>query len=1030
MIDPFIQQLVDVCRRAPTRAKWVIVPSHASGLTIGDRLARTGTSWANLRFVTPLDLALRMAGPFLVERGITPSEDTLGPALMIRLLLDLPSDEGYFRPLAEQPTMGQALWSTLRELRMAGLRARDLDARALDSRAKRRELVALLGAYERHLETHHLADMPAVFDEAERHLEFCPIQSKDCWTELPDAVWPLRQHRLLERLPGERMLSRGMAIPGSDRPRRVATIHPIPVSSQDVRRDVDRLAWLLRPADAPPPRDDGSLVVFHAGGRVAEVDEVFRRILASGLRLDEVEIACAAEEHASFAWEQARRYGWPVTTAFGVPAPTTRPGRALLGWCNWVERDFDAAALRHLLQSGDLNPAAFKDVEHSEPFSPGQAARLLLRAEAAWGRGTYERAVGHLVRELEEDAADVNRTDERRASDRRSASRAQCLLAWVESILAVVPEAADDGTIVLRDLVEAATAFLEHNAARAGALDAAAVVRLHDALADLLTFDAFRCTLRAGLRFVRERIDGLRVGTDRARPGHLFLSTLTEVGLAARPAVFVVGLEEGRVFPVAIEDPVLLDAERARLSDTLRTSTDRLDESVSAVVSRLATLEASRVCLSFSCRDTREFRETFPSWLVLHAWRLKTGRADAAFDDLKDGLGEPVSSVPGDPDAALSGTGWWLNRVRVAGDRLAPAVLAAFPSLARGAEAADRRGSDDFTEFDGFVPEAGSLLDPTAAGRSISPTTLEDAAACPFRFFLRRGLGVEPLGEAERQADVWLDPLTRGSELHALFAAVMRDVRAGGRWPPPRGFAKRFAAMGRTRLTELKTVLPPPSEEVFARESEEFLHDLELFMEEECARRGVEGVGFEVTFGAQSDEAVEELADEEPVAIPVAGRRRILLRGRIDRINKLEDGSYEVVDYKTGGFWRDDWRGVFAGGTRLQHALYSAAAARLLQARVRGARITRASYVFPTARGWRSRVEIRHERAKGISGVLGDLADVIASGAFVHAPDKRGCRWCDFGAACGQAPVARAHAKLEAPTNDVLEPYRRLRRHD
>jgi hypothetical protein len=83
MTDPFVQQLVDVCRRWPTRAKWVIVPSHAIGHTIGDRIARAETSWANLRFVTPLDLALRMAGPFLVERGITPSEDTLGPALMI-----------------------------------------------------------------------------------------------------------------------------------------------------------------------------------------------------------------------------------------------------------------------------------------------------------------------------------------------------------------------------------------------------------------------------------------------------------------------------------------------------------------------------------------------------------------------------------------------------------------------------------------------------------------------------------------------------------------------------------------------------------------------------------------------------------------------------------------------------------------------------------------------------------------------------------------------------------------------------------
>jgi hypothetical protein len=36
----------------------VFVPSHAIGRTIGERIALDGTSWLNLRFVTPLDIAL------------------------------------------------------------------------------------------------------------------------------------------------------------------------------------------------------------------------------------------------------------------------------------------------------------------------------------------------------------------------------------------------------------------------------------------------------------------------------------------------------------------------------------------------------------------------------------------------------------------------------------------------------------------------------------------------------------------------------------------------------------------------------------------------------------------------------------------------------------------------------------------------------------------------------------------------------------------------------------------------------------
>src|SRR5688500_5063470 len=129
-MEPFVEQLKRLCVAHPTRAKWIFVPSHSVGHTLGDRLVLAGTDWANLRFVTPLDVALRMGAPFLVERGIDPSEEGLGPALVMRLLLDLPVDDGYFRPLADQPTMAQALWSTIRELRMAGVKSTDLETRA------------------------------------------------------------------------------------------------------------------------------------------------------------------------------------------------------------------------------------------------------------------------------------------------------------------------------------------------------------------------------------------------------------------------------------------------------------------------------------------------------------------------------------------------------------------------------------------------------------------------------------------------------------------------------------------------------------------------------------------------------------------------------------------------------------------------------------------------------------------------------------------------------------------------------------
>ena len=203
-MDPFVTQLTRLCTTHPTRAKWVFVPTHGVGRTLGERIAREGTNWLNLRFVTPLEIALRMGAPFLLERGIDPSEEGLGPALMMRLLLDLPAEGGYFRPLADHPTMAQALWTTVRELRMAGVQSQALKPDAFSSPAKHAELVALLSSYERFLEQHQRGDMAAVYQEALQHPDWCPIQPQDCWTELPDTNWnPLQcaAHRFNARRP-------------------------------------------------------------------------------------------------------------------------------------------------------------------------------------------------------------------------------------------------------------------------------------------------------------------------------------------------------------------------------------------------------------------------------------------------------------------------------------------------------------------------------------------------------------------------------------------------------------------------------------------------------------------------------------------------------------------------------------------------------------------------------------------------------------------------------------------------------------
>jgi ATP-dependent helicase/nuclease subunit B len=344
-----------------------------------------------------------------------------------------------------------------------------------------------------------------------------------------------------------------------------------------------------------------------------------------------------------------------------------------------------------------------------------------------------------------------------------------------------------------------------------------------------------------------------------------------------------------------------------------------------------------------------------------------------------------------------------------------------------------------FGEYDGYVPAAGIVLDPCAAGRVVSPTQLEDAAACPFRYFLKRGLGIDAIETGERDRDVWLDPLIRGSLLHDLYAAFSRRCRADQRRAAAAD-GDWLQVRGRETLAELKLAMPPPSRDVEDRETRDFLADLALFAAAECETDEARTpLGFEVAFGRGSmdregEDDDEPLGQTEPVTVDLGDGLSVRIAGRIDRIDRIErtegrkrEVTFEIVDYKTGGYWENDWKGTFAGGRRLQHALYGLAATELLRRRHATAVVAGADYYFSSAKGRQERKSIPAPAPAITAKVLTDLREVIASGLFVHTADGDDCKWCDFGHACGKRAHEHGSAKLP---HDSLLPFRRLRTYD
>lgn len=139
---------------------------------------------------------------------------------------------------------------------MAGLDPDALIPAAFASPAKHAELVALLRAYEQFRSDHKREDLATVYQEALRYQDWCPIQSQDCWTELPDANWNPLQRRLVKSYE-----ARATDADASDDDRAFATERA--EQARKVR------AWLTSLVDSiPAPATDGTVALQAVVGAV------------------------------------------------------------------------------------------------------------------------------------------------------------------------------------------------------------------------------------------------------------------------------------------------------------------------------------------------------------------------------------------------------------------------------------------------------------------------------------------------------------------------------------------------------------------------------------------------------------------------------------------------------------------------------------------------------------------------------------------------------------------------------------------
>lgn len=210
------------------------------------------------------------------------------------------------------------------------------------------------------------------------------------------------------------------------------------------------------------------------------------------------------------------------------------------------------------------------------------------------------------------------------------------------------------------------------------------------------------------------------------------------------------------------------------------------------------------------------------------------------------------------------------------------------------------------------------------SGPRFSPTSLEEFAACPFRFFVSRGLGIK-----ERPVRR-LAPSDLGILAHAVLRRLVETIRAQGiDWP------------GLTRERSDELVAAAFDEAVKGEVGEAFEESASGRYALRRMKRTLQAVawaaGALARRGAFRPFAVE-VGFGEGMRLPAleldAGDgRRARVQGRIDRIDVAEDGEgrryVRVIDYKSSG--RPFRLDALVYGIDLQLGVYAAVAARALE---------------------------------------------------------------------------------------------------
>ena len=1030
-MNRFVNSLVSVCQDHLLEEKWLIAPSLRIGHQWVELAARQGRGVLNLSPATMMGLALKIAGPRLAKKGLK-----VIPAKGMQVLINdswtraIKRKGGYFSSLKPSTGLIEAMARAIGDLRLAGLAAEDLDPGTFTVAAKGGEIISLAKNYSSALLKNGLIDYAGVLVLAVSILEKNSASRNDIRILIPeDAEFGALEQELLLSFPD----SLKIILP-CDSP------EPDFEKGREGSRQLPRLKWESPDEDTNNDPQPTRVDMFNAVGEINEIRGILRRCLAAKIPFDSVEVLHTdTGTYVPLIFETIIRHtgegsdldNLPVTFAEGIPASMSRPGRALSSLIRWSRSGWSVSALSRMFSDGLLSvPGNSRDI----PLA--KLAALLQRLVPAGGRDTV---LPMLDRQT---AAIKSRMEVRRTGEEGEAvaleladdlEGALVLRGFIHDLLATLPDRWGDPAQTLKS----AETFLNDFARCADKLDGYGKKHLVEEICEMAEWVAilpgpFNLDITQWLAGLPEHV---RIAGSSPSPGKIHVAHLLAGGHSGRSNTYIVGLDEGRFPGAGLQDPILLDTERRRLSEELPVSHDLNSRKIRGFHRLLSRLRG-KVTMSFSARDLTGDRDILPCSVVLYIYRELVDPGSDLAGMMKKLY--QASFAPEDSGSSLDRGEWLLGKLLGKGEPANPESFLSeiFPHLARGKLARTRRMGRTATPWDGLLACCGLELDPTGPeGPVMSATRFETLGTCPLRYFFRYVLEISP-PEEDPDGSIWLSNLDYGSLLHRVFYRFMDSLVSEELRPDFVRDEGRLLDVLEEEIASTRKVHPPPGESSMEKDRRRLREAARIFLrEEEQFCQNHEPLFMEASIGIPEAGQATQLDSDEPVHIDLPGGRTFRARGRLDRIDRVDvpdSEQFVITDYKSGSDAKYRKTDPFWQGRVIQHALYLALAGhRLADAVSPTARISSFRLLFLSEKARSESMIFAFEDLSRSGELLSHMCEIAACGTFLPTTYKNDCEYCDYlGSLCETNPealIAAARSKLENPENARLDPVRAMR---